>query len=208
MSRIPIERSEVLQVLRAVLGAASTDQARPVLMACHMFERDGALVVEATDSFRLYQATFPGLAPKRLDVMVPAEWLGRALPKRLPPGGVEITIARGQVSIFDRHLLERFSSPTIKAEGDGGVGYPDTSKILFDGFECDRPVAFNPAYLIDTLKACAVAAGGKSSCHPVRALNLNKAHSPWKFEVVVSDDVKFVALLMPVRVPEWEPSDG
>lgn len=188
------------RVQAAVLPAASTNPAQPVLCGVHIRVGDGKpLTFTATDSYRLHRVSIATGDRKAWSCTVPATWL--AMIK--PPRGVKA----------DDVVTFRFTGDRMFAELDNGLewstrviagDYPadGAEAILRSGWEDEGETALNPKYLAQALKAAEVWANVDPAfprpvevhaLHPLKPCRLSARPDDSDAEVL---DI----ILMPVRV--------
>lgn len=186
-----IYAAEFCKQARAVALAASTDDARRVLMAVRIAADGKTLLIEATDSYRLYRFTKSSDLPK-VAALVPAAFLARNLPKRI--GALDmlrLTFSDHRFSIeFDE---ETYTSPLI------GGPYPNTDALLdgipVEGEGHEGVKAYNPKVLADVFKAAGVLGDNATA---VRVMSGLDPFKPTRFEVHAQGGV-LTMVLMPVR---------
>jgi DNA polymerase-3 subunit beta len=107
-----LQAGALREALAQVVVAASADEARPVLAGVYLYVEDGALIVVATDSYRLAEKriALAGSAPETFAVLVPARTM-QELIKLLGESEdeVEIYVDESQVMfrIADVELMSR-----------------------------------------------------------------------------------------------------
>ena len=94
MTRL-LTRDEAPRLLRAIAAAIpfTGDPDRPTIAGIHLVERDGDLLVEATDAYSLVRVTLAGLGVEGLDIIIDVP---EGLPTQAVP--VDITLADGGVT--------------------------------------------------------------------------------------------------------------
>jgi DNA polymerase III subunit beta len=76
---LPIDRDELVSAVSQVIFAAATDEGRPLLTGVKIVQKDGALVLMATDGYRLSVRQTTLKAKEELDIIVPARALGEVI---------------------------------------------------------------------------------------------------------------------------------
>ena len=197
--------------INAALGAASTDQARPILYHVLISATDGDIKLLTTNSYRANRVTICCLDPFDLpELMVEVKELKDQLPKpsafkltgtdRLTiehrPGDRELDPG---VLIFRWGTYERSVRATPNNSGAGQ--YPNVESLI-DGALADKgvttePVGYNPAFLGDIAKEAKLI----NKDAPVKVLPGASPLKPAMFKTADRDHcVYYESLLMPVRI--------
>lgn len=179
--------------VRAVALAASKDDSRAVLTALHV-RANGTLRLEATDSYRLHALDVGEVLPE-VDVLVPAAFLVRHLPKRIAAvETLRLTFHEGRFTI--EFADEAYSCRLIGGE------YPNTERLgahvekaKADGHKTVK--AYNPRYLVDVYKAAELV----DRSIPVRVTAGLDPMKPTRF-VQKTSGATLTMLLMPVRTSD------
>jgi hypothetical protein len=209
-----LDARTVARYVKAIIGAASTDQGRPILTGVYVDANGERLIMVATDSYRLYRITHPwrgdaassgAVSPCR--AIVPASWLSRVVRGHRWYGNepLRVTFGLGRVTATYRaDDLRQESMSTESIVPSAAVGYPNFEPLFTSALSADKvqyPAAFNPEYLGAALRAAKLFRGAGGNA-PVRLHGIDPLKASL-FTVIADDGTNavFDMLLMPVRVP-------
>ena len=129
-----VDAKRLLDQLRAVLPAASTDDSRPVLTGVKLEATAGALTIAATDSYRLHVHTEQDMLPVELerDVIVPQRALAlfAKLARKQPEIGVSV-VKVGTGARVGFHVNGRVTVTVRAIDGQ----FPNYRQLIPDAFE-------------------------------------------------------------------------
>ena len=193
-----------LSALATVSASASTDSARPVLLAIHLYTEGGRLVADATDSYTLGRLSVESDVTG-LDALIPAKWLVSSL-KSLKPAKVArvtsysssgklvtLSVSSGMATLSD-------GSATFTTELISGT-FPSVSQLIPEpSAYVFEKASFNLRILTrmnDILPSSSAKVSNTWTCVSMPA----QKPSIWtRSEFVGADKVDGLLLVMPVRV--------
>lgn len=139
--------SDFVHVVGTVVGSVGVLESRPILTGLNFTNKDGKLVVVATDAHRLTRNTMPVETEKEFNVTIP----GKALK------------ALTTFSLSSDEMVVRLDDPnTIFSFGDGTTviikaldgNYPDVDRLIPKSFTTE--IDLNPAEAIEKVEAVQV----------------------------------------------------
>lgn len=195
---VELTARELGALLKPVFPLVGTDDYLPVLTAIHLSVRDGYLIAQATDRFRLGMCRhkLEDQGTPELEALVLARDLKRVLQLFKPTRNVDPvlrfkvraesgTLEVTNLAAFDGLLEAVVTFPTLDAS------FPDVRKLLVDVMQLETSGevrAFNPRFL-------AAFAAAQRSAGDVLVLRQATPGKP----LVVTCGEHFVGALMPVR---------
>lgn len=206
--------------VKAIIGAASTDNSRPILTGVYVDANTDRLIMVATDSYRLYRITHPwtGVTLKACRGIVPASWLSRVVRQSFANKAPKMRFAfenrrvdatyvsgDGRRESMSTELIDGKVPDGLNPSTVGGPTYYVSFESIFSSaLSADKvvyPAAFNPEYLGAALRAAKLFRGSGGNA-PVRLHGIDPLKASL-FTVIADDGTNavFDILLMPVRVP-------
>ena len=142
-----VECGPLLETIKRVAGAASKDEARPVLTGVLVQFTDGKLVMAATDSYRLAIKETPlSGAPAELEAIIPSRAL-REL-ERIAGDAEEVAIG-----VLENQVLFAVGGVWLTTRRIDGQ-FPNTKQLLPETFEYELTIP--RAELLDVVRRAAV----------------------------------------------------
>lgn len=193
-----------LSALATVSASASTDTARPILLALHLYSENGRLIADATDSYALARASVESDVTG-LDALIPAKWLVSSLkalkPAKLarvtsytsPGKSITLSVSSGMATLSDGSAS--FTTELISGNYPSVTQLiPDESSYVFEAASFDLKML---ARMNDILPSASAKVGNTWTCVSMSRLK----PSLWtRSERVGADKVDALFLIMPVRV--------
>lgn len=179
------------RALRVAILAASKDPFRPILCGVHIVDDGKAMVIEATDSYRLHRVHMPTTG-RTFDANVPAAWLARWVNRRK----AELTLTiRGDTATMSDALDQSGETSTVTLIGGD---FPRTAQLVSpEGDPLTDKFTVNARYWGDIVKAAELMHGFYG------ATTITQRTDRPMDPIVVRTVGPYSAelLLMPVRVP-------
>lgn len=220
-----LDAKRLLDQVRAVLPAASTDDLRPVLTGVKLEGKDGALTVAATDSYRLHVRTERDILPAGvdLDVIVPGRVLSlvEKLGRKQPQLGVSVKDmhvgfhVNGRVTVTARRIDAQFPN-WRQLRPDAFAALPRVSRAdmsaavtVVDRLACERNAPVWLAFDGDSVLVHGSSYEGVSAEQPVRlaetwaleplTIGVNGSFFAACLEMFPDAEIVEIGLLTPLR---------